>query len=220
MNYSLRGDRITAVIIMNVIFIVLKCAGALAGFLVVTAAGYMPFVLVTASKKYEDDCDILLMLGGDIIGADTPAPQTFERMKKGAEYLKAHPDTIAIPCGGCFRKEQKKSEAQIFADYLISQGIERDRIILEDKSTTTFENFDFASMIIKERFGNEEKKVAFLTSSYHIFRASLIAKICGVKISGKVTAPTPGEAFRRYVREYFVAYQLPVEAIKRKAGKK
>ena len=198
-----------------------KITAGLVTYLAASACAYMPFVISDAAEEYDDDCDCLVVLGGDIIGADTPSPQLFERMKRAAEYLAAHPDTVAIPCGGCFRKNQKKSEAAIIADYLISRGIAPGRIILEDKSTTTFENFDNALKIINESFSGREMRIAFLSSSYHLFRASLIAKMCSMGEPGKVSAKTPGESFKRFAREYFVAYQLPYEYIKRKvAGKK
>ena len=104
-------------------------------------------------------------------------------MKKAVEYLKIHPNTIAIPCGGCFREGQKKSEAQIIKEYLTAHGIEENRIFLEDKSTTTIENFRFALPIIKNISGKEinELNIGFLTSSYHIFRSTQIAKCSGLK---------------------------------------
>lgn len=193
---------------------ILKVAGAVTGALVgaiaISAAAYLPFVISDARKKNRDKCDYLLILGGNIIGADTPSPQLAERMKAAAVYLKENPDTVAIPCGGCFRDGQKKSEAQVIADYLTEQGIEESRIILEDKSTTTYENFEFGRKIIENHSGKsvDSVRVAFLSSDYHIHRASIIAKRCGVNNCGKVSCPTPGEAMPRYIREYFVAYEL------------
>ncbi len=188
-------------------------AGVLTGsaaFLITTAAAYMPFVIYDSYMNYRDDCDYLLILGGDIIGADTPSPQLFERMKCAAVYLSEHPDVIAVPCGGCFREQQKKSEAEIIADYLIKEGIEPRRILLEDNSTTTFENFSFGIPIIEKHAGKsaDKIKIAFLSSSYHMHRAGIIARRSGIKDVLRVSAPTPGEAFKRYVREYFVAYEL------------
>ena len=75
-----------------------------------SALAYLPFVISDARKENRDKCDYLLVLGGDVIGADTPSPQLFERMKAAAVYLAQNPETIAVPCGGCFRKMQKKSE--------------------------------------------------------------------------------------------------------------
>lgn len=184
--------------------------GGLAGFACVTAGVYMPFVISEALKKHNDKCDYLLILGGNVIGADTPSPQLFERMKAAAEYLNENRNTIAIPCGGCFREGQKKSEARIIADYLIMQGIDENRIVLEDKSTTTYENFEFASHIIRNHSKKElcELSVAFLSSDYHIHRASIIAKQSGFVNCGKVSCPTPGKAAKRFAREYIVAYEM------------
>ena len=137
--------------------------GGSAAFIATTAAAYMPFVIYKANMNYRDDCEYLLILGGDIIGADTPSPQLFERMKCAAVYLSEHSDVIAVPCGGCFRKQQKKSEAAIIADYLIKEGVSPDRILLEDSSTTTFENFKFGIPIIEKHAGRsaDEIKIAF-----------------------------------------------------------
>ena len=184
--------------------------GGIAGAAILSAVAYMPFVISDARKKYRDKCEYLLILGGNVIGADTPSPQLFERMKSAAVYLKENPSTLAVPCGGCFREGQKKSEAAIIAEYLIEQGIESERIILEDKSTTTYENFEFGTKIIENHAKRplEEVKIAFLSSDYHIHRASIIAKRCGVKECGRVSSPTPGEAMPRYLRECVVAVEL------------
>ncbi len=189
---------------------ILGVTGGIAGAFVLSAVAYLPFVISDARKKNRDKCDYLLILGGNVIGADTPSPQLLERMKAAAVYLKENPETVAVPCGGCFRDGQKKSEAQIIADYLTEQGIDADRIVLEDKSTTTYENFEFGTKIIENHSGKalDSVSVAFLSSDYHIHRASIIAKRCGVNNCGKVSCPTPGEAMPRYLREYFVAYEL------------
>lgn len=184
--------------------------GGAAGVVAVTAGAYMPFVISEARKNHNDKCDYLLILGGNVIGADTPSPQLFERMKAAAKYLRENENVVAIPCGGCFREGQEKSEARIIADYLISQGVDEGRIILEEKSTTTYENFEFAAEIIKNHSGKEisELSVAFLSSDYHIHRASIIAKQSGFLNCGKVSCPTPGKAMKRFAREYIVAFEM------------
>lgn len=202
--------------------IIAGAAGVIGGYFALTAAAYMPFVIKESRKNYRDNCEYLMILGGNIIGADTPSPQLVERMKTAAEYLKENKDCFVVPCGGCFRPEQKKSEAAIIADYLVAEGIAEERFILEDKSTTTVENFEFASELIKAHSGKgiDDVKVAFLSSDYHIFRASVIAGCCGIKNIGKVSSPTPSEANKRYVREYFVAADLFRYVIKNKLSKR
>lgn len=200
----------------RVIIIALGVIGGIAGFFLLTAAAYLPFVISDARKNFRDSCDYLLILGGDIIGADTPSPQLFERMKSAAVYLRENPQAIAVPCGGCFRKEQKRSEADIIKSYLVEQGIDEKRILPEEKSTTTFENFSFGLDII----GRHSKKspgrlrIALLSSSYHMHRAGVIAKISGIDNILRVSAPTPGKAAKRFAREYFVAYELAFKYIR------
>lgn len=184
--------------------------GGLAGFVAVTSAAYMPFVVREARKDHNDKCDYLLILGGNVIGADTPSPQLFERMKAAASYLNENQNVIAVPCGGCFRDGQLKSEARIIADYLILQGVDENRIIQEDKSTTTYENFEFGTEIIRNHSGKELSgiSIAFLSSDYHIYRASVIAKQSGIVNCGKVSCPTPGKSAMRFIREYIVAFEM------------
>ena len=197
-----------------------KSAAIIAGlsaYLAVTAGAYMPFVISDARKEFNDKCEYLLILGGDIIGEETPSPQLLDRMRAAAEYLIDNPDVIAVACGGCFRKMQKKSEAEIIANYLIEKGVVKGRILLEDKSTTTFENFEFGTQIIKTHAQKEldDIKIAFLSSSYHVHRASLIAKMSGIKNCGRVSCKTQGSALKRFAREYIVAYELAYKWLKK-----
>ena len=67
--------------------------------------------------------------------------------------------------------------------YLVRKGISEDRIIVEDKSTSTFENIKNA-FEITDAMGMS-RDVTIATSEYHIYRASLIARSQG---AGKVTS--------------------------------
>ncbi|MBR4857646.1 MAG: YdcF family protein [Clostridia bacterium] len=195
-----------------------KIIGGAAGIVALSAGIYMPFVISDSLKKFNDDCDYLLILGGNVIGADTPSPQLFERMKAAANYLNEHKDVVAVPCGGCFRESQKKSEAEIIGDYLISQGVEPERIVLEDKSETTYQNFEFGVPIIKNHSGKkaDELRIAFLSSDYHMHRAGIIAKQSGIKDVRRVSCPTPGSAIHRFGREYIVAFEMFYRTVKNK----
>lgn len=192
--------------------ILLGAVGGAAGYLTVTAGAYLPFVIRDAKKGYRDDCEYLLVLGGLVIGEETPSEHLLERIHTAAEYLKENTHCFIIPCGGCFRDGQKKSEALIIKEHLVALGIgiDESRFVLEDKSTTTFENFENAFEIIKEHSGKNpnESKIAFLSSDYHLHRAGIIAKRCGFRSIGKVSCPNKSDILKNYAREYFVAYEL------------
>lgn len=190
--------------------VLLGAVGGIAGYLTVTAGVYLPFVIKDAKKGYRDDCDYLLVLGGLVIGEETPSEHLLERIRAAAEYLKENTSCFVVPCGGCFRDGQKKSEALIIKEHLVELGIDEERFILEDKSTTTFENFENACEVIKAHSGRHpnEVKVAFLSSDYHLHRAEIIAKRCGFEKIGKVSCSNKSDIIKNYTREYFVAYEL------------
>lgn len=190
--------------------VVLKAVTGLAGYLAVTGAVYMPFVVSDARKSYKEDCEYLIVLGGLVIGADTPSPHLAERISCAAAYLDENKNCFVVPCGGCFRKEQKVSEARIIADRLIQAGVDENRIILEDKSTTTVQNFKFAFEKIRDHSGRDinDFKIAFLTSDFHIHRATLIARRCGLNNPRRVSCSSDGKLAKQYIREYFSAYEL------------
>ena len=64
-------------------------------------------------------------------------------------------------------------------DYLIANGLDESRIILEDKSKDTIENIANAL----EYIGND-KEVLVISSNYHVFRAKMIAGKVGLKAAG------------------------------------
>lgn len=122
------------------------------------------------------------------------------RCAKAAEYLTEHKNTVAIACGGITGKNQTKSEAEVIKELLIKNGIEEDRIILEDKSTTTAENFYNARKFISK---SENATVALLSSDYHLLRAKALAKKCGIEAE-TIAAPTPGSVrMRCFAKEFF-----------------
>ncbi len=144
--------------------------------------------------------DFLLILGYSI-RQDMVHPTLRLRCERAAEYLRENKSAKAIACGGIVHKDQTKSEAQAIREILLSLGVEDERIILEDKSRTTVENFLNAKKIIDSC--TEGSEAALLSSEFHIFRAELIARKCGLRCR-KVAAPSPkNERLKNYIREYF-----------------
>ncbi|MBP3329272.1 MAG: YdcF family protein [Clostridia bacterium] len=188
------------------------------GYFVVTASIYLPFVIHDAKTDYiyEYDFDYLMILGNQVVGKDTPSSLMIERIDRAVEYLSENKECVAVVCGGITTDEQIISEAELMKKLLIEKGIGADRIILEDKSTTTFENFEYARKVIENHSGKSIKKVlvAFLSSDYHIHRASVIAEHYGYNNIGKVSCTTQNGFVKTVIREYFVGYDLLIRLIK------
>ena len=81
-------------------------------------------------------------------------------------------------------------------------GVDPERIWLEDKATSTWENLHFSLDLIEEKTGQRPAKLGVLSSEYHLFRASLFARACGVEFVG-VPARTSrlSQAVNHFMRE-------------------
>ena len=135
------------------------------------------------------NADYLIILGCRVKGSE--AQQTLiMRIEAAAEYLSEHKNTVAIACGGIVHSDQLVSEAEVIKQGLINLGVESQRIILDDKSKTTIENFVNAREIIKNLEKERDRKavLAFLSSDFHIERALLIAKQCGLDVYSVASA--------------------------------
>lgn len=180
----------------------MKIRGAL--FALSAAAG--TFALCEAKAKNGNlDCepDFLLILGCRVRGSE-PEQTLLMRAEAAADFLNRHKNTVAICCGGIVHEDQTVSEAAAIEKILTGSGIEKERILLEDKSQTTFENFLNAKAIIDSLKLQKQPVVAFLSSEFHLMRASFIASLCKVKVKS-VPAPSPKKLrAKNYVREALV----------------
>ncbi|MBQ8503304.1 MAG: YdcF family protein [Clostridia bacterium] len=156
--------------------------------------------------------DVLLVLGCRVRG-ERAEPTLQMRIDKAAEYLNENKGTLAIVCGGIVHKDQLRSEAEVMKEGLVSKGIEGERIILEDKSKTTVENFINAKEIMKSAGIEKNSSVAVLSSEFHLMRVKVIAEGCGLTVE-TLAAPSPKkELIKNYIREFF-AFPITYSDIK------
>ena len=87
--------------------------------------------------------------------------------------------------------------------WLTAHGIDPERIIMEDRASSTQENLEFSLALLEAR-GEKPESLAIVSSEYHLFRAELMAKKQGVTPLG-VPAKTGLWALRvnYYFREIF-----------------
>ena len=72
------------------------------------------------------------------------------------------------------------SEGDAMKKYLLENGIKEKNILVENKSTNTFENIKFSYKLIND----ENANIGFSTTNYHVLRAGLIATEQGLKLEG------------------------------------
>lgn len=151
--------------------------------------------------------DAVIVLGKGLDGDKVPI-NLAKRLDKAIEYNKKNPSALIIVSGGNVKNENL-TEAQAMYDYLLSKGIPQDIIIKEDKSKTTYENFVFSTEILKEKFG-EDYSAAFVSNSFHIWRAERLAKSLGINVTHLGAGIEWHTIPANYLREISVIFGLYV----------
>ena len=151
----------------------------------------------TAHKKAEYNKDVLIVLGCAVRGNRVSLTLQY-RLDAALQYLSHSPDTHVIVSGGKGDGENI-SEAQAMKDYLVSHGVDPSRITMEDKSTSTWENFKFTREILDERF--PDASVAFVTTAFHVYRSGRVAIMNGIEADAYAAKDVWYSAPNNYIRE-------------------
>ena len=142
-------------------------------------------LILTNSKTTAEPekADVLIVLGAGIRG-DLPSVVLRNRLDRALDCYEQNPDLLIIVSGGMGEGESS-TEASVMKKWLVAAGVPADSIIEEGKSQSTEENFIFSFDIINRLFNGSgaaaesNPRVAFVTTRFHVFRASRIAKKLG-----------------------------------------
>lgn len=149
-------------------------------------------------EKGKPNCDYLIVLGAAVYGTQ-PSEVLQRRIDAAYEYLQNNPGTRVVGTGGR-GGEGELSEGECIAMELQKMGIAPDRVLFEDRSSTTVENMKFALEKIPDNPGS----IAVVSSGFHIFRSKYIlsrytdAQVYGVAASG-ISLLTPHYVVREFV---------------------
>ena len=148
----------------------------------------------------EEQVEYMVVLGAKV-NADGPSVSLWDRICGAYIYLEEHPEVIAVLSGGQ-GSDEPITEAECMYRELVELGIDPKRLWIEDEATSTWENMHFTLDLIEEKTGERPTKLGVLSSEYHLFRASLFAKACGVEFVG-IPAKTSrlSQALNHFMRE-------------------
>lgn len=137
--------------------------------------------MIGAISNRPENPQLIVVLGCQVNG-DRPSKMLRLRLDAAYEALTEFPDLPCVVTGGKGTGENL-SEAECMKRYLVEKGIDESRIIVEDRSTSTFENIRF-TFEITDQMGLG-RDITIVTDGYHQYRAGLIAKAQG---AGELTA--------------------------------
>lgn len=173
-------------------FVILVCIGVMI-FGIVEG-----FILSGFSEKGQPGADYVIVLGAQM-KENGPSKALQYRLDEAIHYLNENPESQVIVSGGQ-GSDEYISEAQGMYEYLVEKGIEKERIIKEDKSVNTTQNLAFSA----EYLDKEKDSVAVVTNNFHVFRAVKIAEntgyqnVCGIAAKGE-----PFLQINNMMREFF-----------------
>lgn len=159
-----------------------KAAVVCAGATVFFCAGVCVYSAVNMARYSEsaaERTDCVLVLGCQVKG-EKPGKMLSDRLDAALEILNAEPQALCIVSGGKGRGEDI-SEAEAMRRYLIAHGISDDRIVIEDRSSSTYENLHFSAEILRGMGVLEN--ITVVTSDFHQFRAHIYAAREGLDVS-------------------------------------
>lgn len=164
------------VLLARRIFTGILCVGLL-------VCGVTEILIIKASfGDPKEQVDYVVVLGAKVRN-DGPSVSLQNRIDAAYAYLLEHPQAIAVVTGGQ-GADEPMTEAECMYQELVAMGIDESRIWREHKATSTWENLQFSLDLIEEKTGTRPQKIGLLSSEYHLFRAKLFAKECGVEAAG------------------------------------
>lgn len=159
-------------------------------------------LLYNTKDSVPSQVDYLIILGAGLNG-DQLSWTLWERVDKGLRILQDNKEMKVVVSGGQGPGEWI-TEAEAMQRYLVEQGITKERILKEETSTSTMENFRYSRVLLEQQPNYDPTEPVFvITNDFHMLRSKLLARRNGINPVG-VPSPTPWYLRPNvYLREYF-----------------
>lgn len=151
--------------------------------------------ILAAKRKPGFDRDFIIILGCRMAADGTPLPILKGRIDRAIDFYKKQKEKsqkeAAFICSGGQGKNEPISEAECMKNYLLSQDIPEDKIFMENKSTSTYENMLFSLVMAADnKLGS---RGVFSTTNYHVFRSGMLSQKAGFTYKRKNSSDTRPE---------------------------
>lgn len=141
-------------------------------------------LIISYPKNSLQKTDYILVLGAGLSNGKTPSLILQGRLDAAIKCFQQN-DSAYIVLSGGKGNDEDLPESHAMSIYLQDGGINKNKIIIEDKSQNTNENFKFSKKRIEEfsKKSLKESSVKIITTDFHALRSSILAKRNGyVKI--------------------------------------
>jgi uncharacterized SAM-binding protein YcdF (DUF218 family) len=172
----------------------------------IPVAWRMRAVFAAARRDETAPADAILVLGRALVG-DELSDVFRARLEHGARLLRSGLAPRIVISGGRTGRSSR-SEAEAGGDYLFEQGIDREAVLLEDRSRHTLENLFFVRETAR---GASWRRILLVSDPLHLARAAALAR--GLKFDVLLSPATAAPPLRgsvgwslRAIREGFLLH--------------
>ncbi len=165
---------------------------------------FFGYIHVKSQQEHHiENVQAIIILGSGVTQGKA-SPTLAKRLDRAADVAKQQPQALIIVSGGLDYGE-KRTEAEIMSKYLQENDqIQVERILQENKSTSTALNLKNSQQILKQYHLNVDSKIAIVTSDFHTIRAGAIAEKQGYRNFVTIGSKTPiTTRYNAWLREYF-----------------
>lgn len=145
--------------------------------------------------------DYLVVLGAGLRGRSISASLLY-RLETALDFHDMYPDLKIVVSGGQGEGEDM-TEALAMRNFLVDNGVNPNLIIMEDKSTNTYDNFLYTKNVLEEETVKEDFTITIISNNFHMYRAKFLAKEVGFNTYGYPAPSHKASALVFYVREFF-----------------
>lgn len=147
----------------------------------------------------KNDLDYIIVLGSQILEDGQPSVILLTRLERALNYLNENTNTVCIVTGGKGANEPYP-EAYSMKKYLLDNGINESRIIIESTSSNTSENIANSFRLVDLT----NSSVGIVTNNFHVHRAIKIANKHKIEKTFGIPCKTPSLFLaNNMLREFF-----------------
>ena len=145
--------------------------------------------------------DVIVVLGAAVWPGEQPSPALQRRVLHAVDLMRRGYAAYLLVTGGVGK--YPPAEAQVMQRLAMAHGIPSRHILLEDRATSTLESALRCSAILRQRGWS---RALVVTDHYHLARALLAFRGCGIRAVGSAVRGKPARRLRRrwyyYLREW------------------
>ncbi|MDR0591579.1 MAG: YdcF family protein [Candidatus Nomurabacteria bacterium] len=144
-------------------------------------AAVLLYAFVYAALPKTKHPNYIIVHGAGLRG-DKVTPLLAGRCNRAIKLFNAGGGEAVIITSGGQGADELVPEALAMKNYLVENGVPKNKIIMEGKSTTTAENLEFSKRIIEKH--TKHYSAIVVTSNYHVLRTVILARSVGLNAQG------------------------------------